>query len=293
MPYRKKDCRTFSNENLYGENLLFCDETRDGYQVENITVKISAFLRLGMSNAMFANSNITQSEFDKCYLRKCIFRNVDFTGSVFRDCNLDKASFDCCTLKYARFYNCQLDANEIENSLPKEPNLRLDLARNLRANFNQIGDRESAEHFLDIAMSAQEELLKKIITAKTKYYRDNFNLQDRIRSLVELNKLTISKYIWGYGYKIERLMMSYIVFILLFSLTSYLFGFEYIFNNQITKLDFWSNVYFYANALVTSSVSNIVPITLASKVCASVASFTGAIFIAILAAAVFQKISRK
>lgn len=294
MPFRKKVAKSLHELEGAGENLLFCDETSDGHRVTSANLRLCNFLRIGMKEAEVINSNFTQCEFHNSYFRKATFRNVDFTGSIFYDCNFDKAKFQCCTLKYARFYNCLIDAKEIEQSLPIEPNLRLELGRNLRANFLNQGDKESADHYMDIVMSAQEELYWRIASRESSYYRDNYDVLTSIKSLLNLLLLKTSKIVWGYGYKIERLLATFVVVMLSFSIVSSLAHLSYADAEGIVReLSIGESIYFYSAAIVTSSISNISPASTSSKILFITANLTGAIFIAVLAAAVFQKISRK
>lgn len=294
MPYRKKVEAVLDQISTPGDNLLFCDENKDHHHISGARLRLCNFLRVGMKETEIDNSSLTQCEFHNSYFRKATFRSVDFTGSVFYDCNFDKSKFQSCILKYARFYNCILDPREIEQSLPAEPNLRLDLARNIRTNLLNQGDKEGADYFLDIIMSAQEELFYNIAWRRSSYYRDNYDLMTSGLYIIKHVLLKLSKFMWGYGYKIERLIVTFVAITLIFSAVSWKFGFHYKDTaGGVVNLSFLESLYFYGAAIVTSSVSNLSPASTSSKIAFVLANFTGAIFIAILAAAVYQRISRK
>ena len=158
-----------------GRLLLFSDQQIDRFKLSGVTIPVSSFIRLGMKDAEFKDCSFTQSNFEDSYFRKAAFKNVRFTGSIFRFCNFDKASFQGCDFRYCNFYQCKLPKNEIISCLPTEPNLRRDLARNLRANLEMIGERKSADTFLDIEIQAHEEELKAIFLSKTQYYKTHYN----------------------------------------------------------------------------------------------------------------------
>jgi len=159
-----------------GSNLVFQDDIEDYLTLEDVKLKTCRFKRLGMREAKFINSSITQSLFEDCYLRKAKFQNVKLTGNTFRNCNLERATFQGCDLRYCKFENVRLNRKEIISCLPVEPNLTHDLARNIRRNFEMQGDKESADIFMKIEIQAYEEGLLEIFRRPTKYYKDRYSL---------------------------------------------------------------------------------------------------------------------
>lgn len=187
MPLRKKQNKSLEQLSAcQGAGFLFLDENADKKAIKHANTSLSIFMRIGMKESKFNNCSFTQSEFRDCYLRKCTFDLVDFTGSTFFDCNLEKAKFTRCDLKYARFFNCNVDYEGIIGSLPVEPNLRLLLARNLRSNALQLGDKEMADSFLEVAMEAEETLQMSIIRGDTLYYRQNYDMLKRLKAIFTL-----------------------------------------------------------------------------------------------------------
>ena len=168
QPSRQKTAIAMMPES--GKLLLFSDEQQDNFEKSQSTIAVSSFIRLGMKQAVFKDCSFTQSNFEDSYFRKATFNNVRFTGSTFRFCNFDKASFQACDFRYSNFFHCKLPKDEIISCLPPEPNLCRDLARNLRANYEMIGDKKSADTFLDIEIQAYEDELRAIFLSKTEYY---------------------------------------------------------------------------------------------------------------------------
>lgn len=137
-----------------GSQLLFRDTVQDNLSITGVVLRTCRFVRIGAREANFTSCSLTQCQFEDSYLRKAEFRDVDFTGSTFRNCNLEKATFKSCNLRYCTFQATHLDRDEIIGCLPVEPNLRRDLTRNLRRNFNDLGDKGAADVFLDLEIDA-------------------------------------------------------------------------------------------------------------------------------------------
>lgn len=142
-----------------GDHLLFGDAVKDDLHVMDTRIRMCHFRRIGAKKALFERSSLTQCLFEDTYFRNASFTDVRLTGSTFRNCNLEKAIFKGCDLRYCTFQTTRLDRDEIIGNLPVEPNLKRDLARNLRKNFEALGDKDSADIFLDIEIEAHEQVI--------------------------------------------------------------------------------------------------------------------------------------
>lgn len=285
---------TLSDISQTGDLLLFCDQQQDGITVTGANIQTSSFLRLGLKEAVFADCSFTQSNFEDSYFRKAKFRNVRFTGSSFKFCNFDKASFQACDFRYCKFYHCKLPIDEIIACLPTEPNLRRDLARNLRANFELLADKKSADTFLDIEIQASEEELKAILLSKTEYYKGHYNFVDQINAGFKFLLSKFSGIIWGYGHRVSRLLISYFVITCLCCFVTYFGKLQFsIPNHNIERpLTFWESIYHGFSETVGASGLSIVPAAFASKIMILSQSFIGTIFLALLAATIYRRIAR-
>jgi hypothetical protein len=277
-----------------GKLLLFSDQQHDNFEKSRSTITASSFIRLGMKEAVLKDCSFTQSNFEDSYFRKAVFKNVRFTGSSFRFCNFDKASFQACDFRYCNFFRCKLPKDEIISCLPPEPNLRRDLAMNLRANYELIGDKKSADTFLDIEIQAHEDELKEIFFSKTEYYKTHYNLLGQIQAGAKFLISKLSGMVWGYGHRVGRLILSYFLTTSFFSAITY-FGQINFFvssNSVPRKLTFWESINMGFCETVSASSPSFIPSTFGGQLITLSASFLGTLFLALLAATLYRRIAR-
>lgn len=277
-----------------GHLLLFSDQQPDNLKIADKNITASSFIRLGMKEAVIKDSSFTQSNFEDSYFRKAVFKSVRFTGSSFRFCNFDKASFQACDFRYCNFFQCKLPKDEIIACMPPEPNLRRDLARNLRANYEMIGDKKSADAFLDIEIQANKEELKAIFLSNTEYYKEHYNLIDQLIAGLNFIGSKLSGMIWGYGHRVGRLFVSYFMITCLFSLITYFGNVGFLVANQGTQraLKLWESIYMGFGQTVGLSGLPFVPTTLFGEIIILLESFIGTLFLALLAATIYRRIAR-
>jgi hypothetical protein len=277
-----------------GQLLLFSDQQQDRIIVSDVNICASSFIRLGMKEAEFKDSSFTQSNFEDCYFRKAIFKNVRFTGSIFRFCNFDKVSFQACDFRYCSFFNCKIPKDEIISCLPPEPNLRRDLTLNLRANSEMIGDKKAADTFLDIEIKSTEAELKAIFLSNTEYYRKHYNLLDQVKAGTKFLGSKISGLIWGYGHRVGRLFISYIVITCLWALMAYFSRVPYAISNLNIQhpLTLWESIYIAFGQTVGLAGLAYAPVTLLGNIISISESFLGTLYLALLAATLYRRIAR-
>lgn len=276
-----------------GKNLNFQNDISDDLVLKDFQLKICRFQHLGLRDVVLKDSSITQSLFEDCYMRKARFENVYLTGSTFKNCNLERASFQGCDIKFCIFENTRLNRDEIISCLPVEPNLRRNLARNLRKNFEALGDKEAADVFMNIDIKSYEQELLAIFRRATEYYKKKYNQIDQIKAGLKFIISKASGIIWGYGHRISRLLTSFIVIAFIFSLVTY-FGEVRFVNpsNLSTKvLGFWESIYqAYSEAL--GAVTGLSPETWHGQVLQLTERFIGTLFLALLAAAAYRRITK-
>lgn len=271
-------------------NLTFEDEVLDTLIFNGVDIRTSRFVRLGLKEANFSNSSLTQCLFEDCYLRKVSFTDVHFTGSRFRNCNLEKATFSSCDLRYVTFNKTTLNRSEIIGCLPKEFNLRRDIARNLRKNFESLGDKESADIFLDIEIEANEMYLLEAFKQTTDYYRRHYNFMGQIEAGFKYLCSKASGFVWGYGHRILRLLRSYFVIIVLFALLRLSTG-TYTVDAAKNANIFDVMLQSFATSLGTSSTT-FYNISHWERLINLSEGLIGTLFLALLAAAVYRRIAR-
>lgn len=288
---KTSDLAAFPRE---GHLLLFSDTIQDDLTVNDAKLTACFFTRIGAKNAQIKNCALTQCLFEDSYLRKARFVNVDFTGSTFRNCNLEKASFQGCKLQYCSFHSTRLNHEEIIACLPGEPNLRRDLARNLRRNFQVLGDKDAADKFLDLEIAAHEKELLCAFRRKTAYYKTHYSIIEQVMAGVSLLGSKLSGLVWGYGHRVRRLLGSYLCLTLLLGLITYLCRIEFGDESSVAvrSLGFWESIHYTFAATLALGAAPLNPVSVAAKILQLFEGFVGTLFLALLAAASYRRIAR-
>lgn len=276
-----------------GNHIQFSDEIKDDLQVEGVKLTTCHFRRVGLKKAMFTNSKLTQCLFEDVYLRNASFDDVEFIGSKFRGCNLEKVEMSKCKFKYCTFDKTFINRDEIIANLPIESNLRRDLARNLKKNFESIGDKESADVFLDIEIQAQEEDWEKAWKSKEDYYRKHYpNWTDKFKAKCKSLLSKTSGVIWGYGHRIHRLLSSYLILTFVIGIIIFLFQSNFSFGNQclMKTLGFWQSIYYtFAETL---GISHFTPVSVFGNALKFCLGLIRTLFLPLLAATLYRRIAR-
>ena len=145
---------------LVGQDLLFVAERLDGINLQG-----GDFAHCTFANISFKDSNLTNIRFSNCtfigcYFRKTNLKGCDFSGCRFIACDFPKVAVRSCYFRYAHFDECFIGASEIHHSLPQEPNIREELARNLANAAASEGFFKEARAFRLIEIRAREQDLK-------------------------------------------------------------------------------------------------------------------------------------
>lgn len=277
-----------------GTQLLFSDTVQDDLKVSGAVLRTCRFVRIGAKKAKFNSCSLTQCQFEDSYLRKADFTDVDLTGSTFRNCNLEKATFKGCILRYCTFQSTHLDRDEIIGCLPVEPNLRRDLARNLRRNFEELGDKVAADVFLNLEIDAHEQELLGGFRRKTDYYKTHYTGVDQAVAGLKLLGSKLSGITWGYGHRVRRLLISYLTLTLFLSIVTYFIGLEFTegTTESARALGFWESVYCTFAGTLGLGTAPLIPSSAVAKALQVGEGFVGTLFLALLAAAAYRRISR-
>ena len=276
------------------DHLVFSDAVQDDLRVANSMLWACVFHRIGARDASFEQSSLTQCFFEDTYLRKARFRDVDLTGSTFKNCNLEKATFQGCNFRYCTFQTTRLNPDEIIGCLPVEPNIKRDLARNLRKNFEALGDKVTSDVFLNLEIEAYEQELLGAFRRKTEYYRSHYSNVDQVVAGLRYLGSKLSGIVWGYGHRVRRLLASYAILSLMFATITYFGRFRFSFEDQasIRTLDFWESIYYTFAGTLGIGISPFSPVSTAAKVFQLCEAFLGTLFLALLAAAAYRRIAR-
>ena len=274
------------------ENVLIADENKPGFTLKHKSLKRSLLTRLGMKQAVVHDFSFYHCIFQDCYFRSAKFSNVNFTGSTFKDCNLRKATFEECNLWYVQFSKCWLSYDAILQSIPTEPNIAILLLRSLRQNAIEMGEKKVANKILLREIEIEKQELKNQFCARTKYYKDRYGTIERVLSFVKFLGLKISGLIWGYGLRLQNLIASALLGMLVFAYLIYKYGAFVQKDNGQIDLSFVQSFYLSVITFTTLGYGDFTPASFWSYfICAS-ESCIGIIFLGFLAASVYRKYAR-
>ncbi|MCD9580855.1 pentapeptide repeat-containing protein [Tenacibaculum maritimum] len=186
------------------------DKIIDG-EIKDTDFRNKLFTRIGAKKDRFINVNFSHTYFDHCYFRGCVFENCNFNGCKFTNSNLSGSTFISCDFTYSSFQNTLVD-QEILNSCPGYPNLKLKFARNLRKNFQGIGDADLANKAIKIELNAKRTHLLKSWYSNESYYRGKYEKKDRVIAFFKWLWFKIQDFIWGNGESTTKLLRTGFIF---------------------------------------------------------------------------------
>jgi len=294
IPYHRKKVTSLARLSSGGSDLLFVDERNDQLQLRNVIVGHSIFSRLGLKNAEMRGCKLRHNVFSHCYLREARFTDVDFTGSVFENCNLERAKFWSCSLRYTSFRGCLLNVDEILGSLPFEPNLRLQVLRQLRTNVAELGQKDLSEKLLLKEIETDRQEMSNIVFGASSYYKERYSRWSRLKTLTRLIRHYLNDLVWGYGLRISRLLATGAIIVFLGALVIWGFhlGFVLPQDGMRIVLSFGDSLYVSAMTFLVAGNADVVPATVASRTFCALETLAGLVFLGFFVAALYRKIAR-
>jgi hypothetical protein len=203
-----------------------CNKAYGGALLDAKTIERADFANCTFANVRFKKVRLSHSTFLHCifigcYFRRATFVNTSFVGCRFIDCEFPYVAINSCDFRYATFKGCCIPYSEIQYSLPTEPNLRENLARNLTVEASHLGVIDEARKFRVCEIRALEENLLAAVRGQSQWYRDHYHGVRRTQAALKLCRSYADRLLWGYG---ERpwvlirnfLVVSCVVFPLLF-----------------------------------------------------------------------------
>ena len=179
--------------------------------------KYKHFINLSSKDKIYENVDFSFSIFDNAYFRDCEFSHCNFTGSIIKNSNFKGATFKNCNFEYAIFEKTQISINILYENSPQRENTKSYFARNLRTNFQQLGDSRNVNRAILIELEATREHLKKICYDRSSHYRDKYKGWLRIKGFKDYYTFIFFDLIWGNGESLGKLIRTFIVLVLLIS----------------------------------------------------------------------------
>ena len=208
-----------------GSDLAFGSERKEAESLENWDFEHCTFAHVSFKDSTIRNAHFINCVFVACYFRGSTLANSHFTGCRFVDCNFNRTIVQSSQFKYSSFHRCQISFAELQHSLPREPNLREMLARNLFLESRGLGLRSEAREYRLAALQALEEHLRAAIVSESEWYKTHFDARARLRARFQLRLSRLNFWFWRYGESAWALFGSTAVLgLFLFPLLFYITG---------------------------------------------------------------------
>lgn len=183
----------------------------DGLTISGAECKHCTFLNVSFKEAKLEKGNFTDCVFFGCYFRRAGLKDCSFVGCRFIDCRFPHLVVRSCDFRYANFKGCAFPSEEMVYSLPSEPNLREELARNLSIEAGRSGLSRDAAKYRDVEIRAKETHLLAAIKGESSWYREHFDGIARVKSFFLLVASLINRWIWGYGHRLLVLLRNWVL----------------------------------------------------------------------------------
>lgn len=182
-------------------DMVFAAVRKDNENLEGLE-----FAHCTFANVSFKNVSLSQCRFTNCAFLNCYFRRTKivggaFIGCKFIGCDFPHVTIQSCDFKYSRFEECYIPFDEIEHSLPREPNLREELTHSLSIAADELGLNSDGRKYRLASIQAREEHLTAAILGNSDWYQRHYDGIRKIKALGQLIASKMNGIIWGYGEK--------------------------------------------------------------------------------------------
>ena len=197
-----------------GADLAFAGQRLDREDIQLASYRHCTFANISFKDAKLDDCNFSDCIFVGCYFRKTSLRNCKFEGSRFYNCDFPRVMLASCRFLYVRFSDCQIAFDEIEHSLPSEPNVREELCRNLARQSLVLGLADDARRYRKAGTAAYEEHLRNGFVGNSEWYREHFIGMQRFRAFSRWMWSKMNRFLWGYCESGSRLVVNFSSFCL-------------------------------------------------------------------------------
>ena len=268
---------------------VFAAQRYDDKVIHSPKYEHCTFVNISFKGAKLTDGHFLDCIFVGCYFRRAELTNCRFVGCRFFDCNFNYVSLKSCDFRFSIFRGCQVAHSEMEYNLPREPNLREELARNLSVESSRLRLSREAKRYRIAEIRAHEEHLKAALLGKSQWYREHFVGFARVSAFLEWGLSLLNRWLWGYGEHAMVLIRNFLVLAFLI--------FPILFHAVKHQLSHTSGRPAGLIDLLYFSLENIIPAGFASgieatgsvtRLLAGVESLFGVVTAALLAAYIFR-----
>lgn len=183
------------------QDILFAAVRKDGETLEGMEFEHCTFANVSFKDVTLKQCRFTDCAFLSCYFRKSEMVGAAFVGCKFVGCDFPRVRIQSCDFKYSRFEDCSIPFDELEHSLPREPNLREQLARGLAISSDALGVQADGRRYRLAAIKAREEHLRAAVLSNSEWYQSHYAGLRKLKALGQLIASRANGAVWGHGEK--------------------------------------------------------------------------------------------
>lgn len=252
----------------------FVKKLENKYVTEDIikndykSFKYKHFVNLSSKDKVYEQVDFSYSILDNAYFRDCTFNNCKFVGTIIKNSNFKGAKFKNCNFDYCFFEKTQISINILYENSPQRENIKSSFARNLRTNFQQLGDSRNVNRAILIELEASREHLKKICYDHSSHYRDKYTGWLRVKGFKDYYTFIFFDCIWGNGESLWKLVRTFILMVGLISFVDYYYndqihfirGFNLLLGTTLIKEipETWNSIFLLLRLLMMSLLTALI-----------------------------------
>ena len=277
-----------------GRNHVFAASRLDGGRIEGAAFQHCTFANISFKEATLNDLRFENCVFISCYFRRATLSNASFVGCRFIDCNFPRVAIRGCDFRYCSFSSCFIPFSEMQLSLPKEPNLRQDIARNLAIESAKLGYPDDARLYRMCAIASREQDLKFAMAGATEWYRQHYDVIRRIGAFFSLAGSVLNRWFWGYGENAWVLIRNYFILAMLVFPVLYYWLRDQLGATLPSKIRFVDVFLFSLENIMSPGIhSGVFPNSVMTRICAGTESLLGVVIAGLFISYLFAWVSEK
>ena len=271
------------SDSSYGADRL------DEKHLSNPIYSHCTFVNISFKKVTISGGKFENCVFIGCYFRRATLSNSSFVGCRFFGCNFSYIGLQSCDFRYSKFKDCYLPSAELNHSLPSEPNLREELARNLAIEAEAAGEYLEANRYRRLEIKAREQNWLAAVIGESQWYRDHYDFFARVVASVRLLTSLLNRWVWGYGQSSwvlvrNSLIVGFLVFPVLYRM--FIDQLATVESERPTLVDL--AMYSIDQIIPASHWSEVVATGGVARFISSVESLAGIVLITLFAAYIFR-----
>lgn len=194
-----------------GEDCTYAAQRLNGQTIQQARYRHCTFVNVSFKQATLDDCAFADCRFVGCYFRRTTLRNCRFEGCRFHECGFPRVSLAACRFYYVSFADCQIAFDEMEHSLPPEPNVREELCRNLARQSSLLGLSDDARQYRKLETEARECHLKNGFKSQSDWYRNHFVGWQKLVAFRGWVWSRTNRILWGYCDSGIRLIANFML----------------------------------------------------------------------------------